>query len=286
MSFQSTPVREVMNPATTTISADAPLFEAAERMFDEDRSCLVVVRDAPAQGWGILTQKDVLSVMAGRGRDPRRAARQRRDDPPQRDPAPPLRRGHRHPADAHAGRARARRWSRAPSWWGSSASRTCSATPWRPPAGPPDGRILGDSPADTTGVPHAPRPRRRRRRSPPPPGELERQARRPRQLLRHPRAAPHPRAHVPGARGRRPREPDPHRPRHRRQPAAGERAGRDERVPGGPPQRRPGADRGERGRQPDPGLQRARGRDRGRPHGIPQPDRRGVQRPRELRRGW
>ena len=64
MSFQTTVVREVMNPATATISAGAPLAEAADRMFDEDRSCLVVELDDPAKGWGILTQKDLLGVMA------------------------------------------------------------------------------------------------------------------------------------------------------------------------------------------------------------------------------
>lgn len=64
MSFQSTPVREVMNPAPTTIHAHALLVEAANRMLDEDLSCLIVDPGDPAQGWGILTQKDLLMVLA------------------------------------------------------------------------------------------------------------------------------------------------------------------------------------------------------------------------------
>lgn len=56
-----------MNPAPTTIQADAPLCEAAVRMLEEGRSCLVVCLQNPAQGWGILTKKDLLGVMADVG---------------------------------------------------------------------------------------------------------------------------------------------------------------------------------------------------------------------------
>jgi len=67
MNFQKTTIREVMNPEPTTIHAGAPLSEAATCMFEQDRSCLVVCLDDPAQGWGILTQKDLLGVMADVG---------------------------------------------------------------------------------------------------------------------------------------------------------------------------------------------------------------------------
>lgn len=67
MSFRQTLLSEVMNPAPTTITPSESVSEAAARMIEHDRSCLVVELGNTAKGWGILTQKDVLAVMADVG---------------------------------------------------------------------------------------------------------------------------------------------------------------------------------------------------------------------------
>ncbi len=69
MSFESTLIHEVMNPEPATIRPEALLCEAAERMHGEDLSCLIVCPEDPGQGWGILTQKDLLGAMLDSGTD-------------------------------------------------------------------------------------------------------------------------------------------------------------------------------------------------------------------------
>ena len=67
MTFSKTLIREVMNPAPITIRSDAHLIEAAACMFDQGRTCLIVALPDANQGWGILTQKDVLVLMSDMG---------------------------------------------------------------------------------------------------------------------------------------------------------------------------------------------------------------------------
>lgn len=58
-----------MNPAPTCIRSEASLTEAATRMVEEDRSCLVVSMTDASMGLGIVTREDVLLVMADVGSD-------------------------------------------------------------------------------------------------------------------------------------------------------------------------------------------------------------------------
>ena len=65
--FRDTLVRDVMSHPVTTIEPDTPLEEAVRKMYAGDATCFVVDLGDPAQGHGILTQKDLLAVMAEEG---------------------------------------------------------------------------------------------------------------------------------------------------------------------------------------------------------------------------
>ncbi|MCB9916554.1 MAG: CBS domain-containing protein [Planctomycetes bacterium] len=65
--FQHSLVRDVMHPGVTTTSPNTPLRDAARQMGDGDLTCLVVELADRTRGFGILTQKDLVSVMADVG---------------------------------------------------------------------------------------------------------------------------------------------------------------------------------------------------------------------------
>ncbi len=64
--FRDATAREVMHSPASTIRPTASLREAVRRMYD-DLSCLVVDMDDPSLGYGILTRKDVLALLANPG---------------------------------------------------------------------------------------------------------------------------------------------------------------------------------------------------------------------------
>ncbi len=64
MKFLEAKVREVMQQTVHTVQPDLPLEEALRRMHSDHISSLVVDMNCDAKGFGILTQKDVLGVLA------------------------------------------------------------------------------------------------------------------------------------------------------------------------------------------------------------------------------
>jgi CBS domain-containing protein len=64
MQFLKTQVRDVMQAEVCTIGPDEPVQTALERMYGEKISALVVDLADEAKGFGILTQKDVLGILA------------------------------------------------------------------------------------------------------------------------------------------------------------------------------------------------------------------------------
>ena len=59
------PVREIMRTPVKTISPDAPVIEAAQRLRDEDIGSLVVEDDGSCVG--IITESDIVAVTAAEG---------------------------------------------------------------------------------------------------------------------------------------------------------------------------------------------------------------------------
>ena len=64
MHFLEARIRDIMQTRVHTISHEAPLLEALRRMYEDKVSSLVVEMNQPGKGYGILTQKDVLGIMA------------------------------------------------------------------------------------------------------------------------------------------------------------------------------------------------------------------------------
>jgi CBS domain-containing protein len=68
--FRNAIVRDVMRSPVTTTSPTTSLDEAVRRLYEDDLSCLVVDMNDDSLGYGIVTQKDILSVLADEGSTP------------------------------------------------------------------------------------------------------------------------------------------------------------------------------------------------------------------------
>lgn len=62
--FNDALVRDVMTSPVSMLAPDTPLREAARKMYASGLSCFLIDLGDPARGHGILTQKDLLGVMA------------------------------------------------------------------------------------------------------------------------------------------------------------------------------------------------------------------------------
>ncbi len=60
-------VRDVMSTSVHIAVPEMDLVSASQRMLKEAVSCLIVEPANPSDGYGILTQKDVLSVITEQG---------------------------------------------------------------------------------------------------------------------------------------------------------------------------------------------------------------------------
>lgn len=62
-SFQNSSIRDIMQTALCTVLATDSLRTALRVMSESGKSCLLITPDSPADGIGILTQKDLISAV-------------------------------------------------------------------------------------------------------------------------------------------------------------------------------------------------------------------------------